>query len=74
MRKLFSEWVPHLLTPVRKQQRVEDSERCLELFKRGKKDLLRRYMTMDETRIHHYTPGTKRSSSEWTAVGASRPN
>ena len=34
MRKLFSKWVPRLLTPNQKQQRVEDSERCLELFNR----------------------------------------
>ena len=42
MRKLFSKWVPRLLTPNKKQQRVEDSERCLELFKRSKKDFLGR--------------------------------
>ena len=73
MRKLFSKWVPRLLTPDQKQQRVEDSERCLELFKRGKKDFLRRYVTMDETWIHNYTPESKRSSVEWTAAGESRP-
>ena len=28
---------------------------------------------MDETWIHHYTPESKRSSSEWTAVGEKRP-
>ena len=55
------------------QQRVEDSERCLELFKRGEKDFLRRYVTMDKTWIHHDTPETRRSSAEWTAVGESRP-
>ena len=55
MRKLFSKRVPRLLTPDEKQQRVKDSERCFELFKRGKKDFLRRYVTMDETWIHHYT-------------------
>ena len=48
-RKLFSKWVSGLLTPDQKQQRVEDSEHCLELFKRGKKDFLRWYETMDET-------------------------
>ena len=62
--KLFSKWVPRLLTPDQKQQRVEDSERCLELFKRSKKDFLRRYVTMDEKWIHYYTPETKRSSAE----------
>ena len=45
--KLFSTWVPLLLTPNQKQQRVEDSERCLGLFKRSEKVLLRRYVTMD---------------------------
>ena len=72
-RKLFSKWVPHFLTPDQKQQRVEDSERCLKLFKRGKKDFLRRYMTIDETWIHHYTPETRRSSAEWKAAGENRP-
>ena len=43
------------------------------LFKRGKKDFLRRYVTMDETCIHQYTPETERSSAEWTAAGESRP-
>ena len=73
MRKLFSKWVSCLLTLDQKQQRVEDSERCFELFKRGEKDFLRRDVTMDETWIHHYTPETKRSSAEWAAAGESRP-
>ena len=30
MRKWFSKWVPHLLTPDQKQKHGEDSERCLE--------------------------------------------
>ena len=71
MRKLFLKWVPRLLTPNQKQQRVEDSESCLELFKRGEKDFLRQYVTMDETWIDHYTPETKRSSAEWTGAGES---
>ena len=61
--------MPCLFTPDQKQQRVEDSERCLELFKRGKKDFLRRYVIMDKTWIHHYKPQTKRSSAEWTTGG-----
>ena len=64
IRKLFLKWVPCLLAPDQKQQRAEDSERCLELFNRGKKDFQRRHVTMDETWIHHYTPETKRLSVE----------
>ena len=51
---------------------VEDSDRYLELFKRGKKDFLRRYVTMDEIWIHYHRPETKRSSAEWIAAGESR--
>ena len=35
-------------------------------------DFLRRYVTMVETWIHHYTLETKGSSAEWTADGESR--
>ncbi|QQP35307.1 Mariner transposase [Caligus rogercresseyi] len=28
---------------------------------------------MDETWIHHFTPESKRSSSEWTVTGEPRP-
>lgn len=55
IRKLISKWVPRLFTVGQKQQRVDDSESCLELCNRNKKDLLRRYVTMDETWIHHLT-------------------
>ena len=72
-RKLFSKWVPRVLTVDQKQQRIDDSERCLEMFSRNKKDFLRRYVTIDETWIHYYTLESKRQSSEWTGSGESRP-
>ena len=40
MRKLLSKWVPRLLTPDQKQQRIEYFVYCLELFKRGKKNFM----------------------------------
>ena len=55
MRELFSQWVPRLLTVDQTRQRVVDSERCLELLRRNKPNFLRRYVTMDETWIDHYT-------------------
>ena len=67
MRKLLSKWVPRLLTPDQKQQR------CVGLCNRGKKDFLRRYVTMDETWIHHYKTETKASLADWTAAGESHP-
>ena len=49
MRKLSSKWVPHLFTVDQKQQRVDDSERCLELFQRNDKAFFMRYVTMNVT-------------------------
>ena len=73
MKKLYSKWVPRLLTVEQKQQRIHDLVRCLKLFTRNKKDFLRRYITMNETWIHHFTPESKRASAEWRGEGESRP-
>ena len=43
MRKLFSKWQPRLFTVDQKQQRVDGSERCLELFQYNKKVLFMWY-------------------------------
>ena len=67
MRKLCSKWVPRELTTDQKQQRIDDSKQCLELFNRNKSEFLRRYVTMDETWLHHFTPESNRQSAEWTA-------
>ena len=72
MRKLCSKWVPCLLTVDQKQRRIDDSERCLQLFQRNKKEFCVN-MTMDETWVHHFSPESNRQSAEWTAAGESRP-
>ena len=64
MKKLYSKWVPRLLTVEQKQQRIHDSKRCLKHFTRNKKDVLRRFIIMNETWIYHSTPASKRASAE----------
>ena len=66
MRKLCSKWVQHLLTVDQKQQQVDNSEYCLQLFQCNKKEFFLKCVTIDETWIHHFT-------LEWTAAGESRP-
>ena len=73
MRKLCSKCVPCLLTVDQKQQRVDDSECCLQLFQHNKKEILHKYVTIDETWIHHFTPESNQKSAEWTAAGESHP-
>ena len=73
MRKLCSKWVQRLLTVDLKQQYINSSERCLQLFQCNKKEFLRIYVTMDTTWIHHFTPESNWQSAEWTAAGESHP-
>jgi histone-lysine N-methyltransferase SETMAR len=59
MKKLCSRWVPRLLTADEKRTRMKISEQCLERLNKNKTDFVRRFITMDETWIHHYTPESK---------------
>ena len=56
MINLCSKWVPCLLTVDQKQQHVDESENCFQLFQCNKKQFLHKYVTIDETWIHHFTP------------------
>ena len=53
--------------------RVLASEQCLGMFQRDLKKFSRRYVTVDETWIHYYTPETKNQSKMWTGPGESAP-
>ena len=70
MRKLCSKWVQCLLT-VDQKQCANDSEHCLQLFQHNKKEFLHKYVMMDETWIHHFTPESNQQSAEWTVAGES---
>ena len=73
LRRLCSKWVLRLLTIDQKQQCVDDSERCLQLFNAVKGVFLRNYMRMDEIWIHYFTPESNLQSAKWIAAGESRP-
>lgn len=72
MRKLCARWVPRLITPEQKQHRVATSGQCLQLI-RHYPDFFNRFITVDETWLHHYTPETKIQSMQWTAKGEPAP-
>jgi histone-lysine N-methyltransferase SETMAR len=61
MKKLCARWVPRLLT-AGERTRMKISEQCLERFNKNKTDFVHRFITMDETWIHHYTPESKQQS------------
>ncbi|KAM8707528.1 hypothetical protein ACLKA7_005072 [Drosophila subpalustris] len=72
MKKLNVKWVPHFLDIEQREKRVADSKSCLDMFNRNPSEFLRRYITMDETWIHHYIPESNRSTAEWREAGKSR--
>uniref|UniRef100_T1HM88 Tc1-like transposase DDE domain-containing protein n=1 Tax=Rhodnius prolixus TaxID=13249 RepID=T1HM88_RHOPR len=43
------------------------------LFQKNPQDFKRRFVTVDETWIHHYTPETKEQSKQWVTKGESAP-
>jgi histone-lysine N-methyltransferase SETMAR len=73
MKKLCARCLPCLLTVDQKCTRMKISEQCLERFNKNKTDFMHRFITMDETRIHHYTPESKQQSKQWTEAGCSAP-
>jgi hypothetical protein len=42
-------------------------------FQQNKTDLVRRFITMDDTWIHHYTPESKQQSKQMKDVDCSAP-
>jgi len=73
MKKLCARWVPRLLTADKKCTCMKISEQCLERFNKNKTHLVRRFITMDESWIHRYTPESKQESKQWTEAGCSAP-
>jgi len=73
IKKLCARWVQRLLTADQKRTRTKTSEQCLERFNKNKTDFVRRFITMDETWIHRYTPESKQQSKQWAEAGCSAP-
>ncbi|KAG5323521.1 SETMR methyltransferase, partial [Acromyrmex heyeri] len=67
MKKLSARWVPSLLTVDHKRDRVTISKQCLEMFRYNPDEFLHRFITVDKTWIHYFTPETKEQSKQWTS-------
>ena len=65
MRKLSARWVPRLLTVDQKHTRRTLSRINLNVFEEDPANFLKRFVTMDETWVHHFTPEAKQQSKQW---------
>ncbi|GFS16630.1 transposase [Elysia marginata] len=64
-RKVSARWVPRMLTPQMKLQRVEICRELLAKFAKDGEDFLRQIVTGDESWVHHYDPESKQQSKEY---------
>ena len=71
--KVSARWVPCLLTPEQKSTRCTISMGNLELFEANEDNFLARFITMDETWVHHYQPETKEQSKHWKHTSSPAP-
>ena len=62
-----------LLTPDQKRDRKDVPAQCLAEFNQNPQDFLRRFVTVNESWIHHYAPESKEQSKEWVLLSKSVP-
>jgi hypothetical protein len=55
LKKLSARCVPRLLSPEQNRVQAQTPAECLEIFQRNPMDFKKRFVTMDETWIYHYT-------------------
>ena len=62
-------WVLRPLRIDQKRERTNISKVCSGLFQHNSIEFLRRFISVDETRIHYYTPEIKEQSKQWIEAG-----
>lgn len=73
MSKLSARWVPRMLTPDQKLARLETSRTLLARFQTDRADFFKRFVTQDETWVHHFEPESKLQSKQWKHPGSPPP-
>jgi len=71
--KVCSRWVPHMLTPEKKQKRVEICQELLKRYREEGDQFLLNIGTGDESWIHHFDPEEKRLSMQYRHISSLRP-
>ncbi|XP_039604252.1 protein GVQW3-like, partial [Polypterus senegalus] len=64
-RRLSARWVPKMLTPEHRQNRVLAAREFLQRYEIEGEAFLDSIVTGDETWVCHYTPESKRQSQQW---------
>ncbi|XP_076053595.1 protein GVQW3-like [Oratosquilla oratoria] len=73
MHKVSARWIPRLLTPFQKQERVVCSRMNLEMCQEDESKFFKKLITQDETWVHQYDPETKAQSMQWKHLDSLPP-
>jgi len=65
MKKVTVRWVPQMLCDAQKANRVDASTSLLRLFNENPDKFISRFLTVDETWLHHFIPESKVQSMAW---------
>jgi hypothetical protein len=66
-------WVPRLLSPEQKDERVEACAELIAAVQCHSMAMMDQIVTMDETMVCYHTPETKRQSKQWVKRGQPGP-
>ena len=73
LRKISARWVPHVLTPEQKKNRVSCARQLLDMFEPNGPKRVSDVVTGDETWIYFYGIPNKRSNMMWLTKDEPRP-
>ncbi|CAF0942762.1 unnamed protein product [Rotaria sp. Silwood1] len=73
MTKVCSRWVPHLLTPDQRHERVRACQELLARYSIERNDFIFRIITGDESWMYYYQPESKQSSKQWKRADSPPP-
>ena len=65
LRKVFTSWVPHLLTEEQKTQRLKCARECLKTNKGCNSRVISNLLTGDETWVHISEPQRRADNKQW---------
>jgi histone-lysine N-methyltransferase SETMAR len=71
--KKSARWVPKLLSPEQKEERVRICTEFVAAIDRSSMAMLDQIIMMDETMVSYHTPQTKRQSKQWIEKGKPGP-
>jgi [histone H3]-lysine36 N-dimethyltransferase SETMAR len=65
MSKVCARWVPRMLSPMQKQDRMQICQSLLDQYNANPGEFVSRIVTGDETWVHHWDPESKQESMQW---------